>query len=64
MRGGKTIDILLVLCLGYAIYTFGRFIGDHDGYQLGYMHGYSSFWKDAYDHLRDSLVTLENDNIQ
>jgi len=58
-----SIDVLLVLMLGYAIYTFGRYIGDHDGYMVGYMDGYSSYYKTAYDHLRDSLSILDSINI-
>lgn len=61
----KAIDVLLILTVFYAIYTFGRYIGDYDGFELGYMRGYSSYWHDAYDALRDSLTTLDDiDNIK
>lgn len=61
----KTVDVFLILAVFYAIYTFGRYIGDHDGYLVGYMDGYSSYWHEAYDALRDSLATLDDiDNIK
>lgn len=56
---GRFFDVLLIVVVLYACFTFGKckgyFTGYTDGQIAGYMVGYESFYQKAFFHLRDSL---------
>lgn len=52
---GKMIDIGLIACVLFAVFTFGKCKGYSEGQLNGYFVGYESFYEKAYFHLRDSL---------